>query len=211
MNPRHAPTAAGPELPRRRDDDGSPFAREQFALRPPEEQDAMIAKWKMQQLTAEQLDLQLRERKRQRRQALRRERLAAARAAPPAASSADGAPVVRRRYGKLTPAATNAPLLAGCAPPPPPGEKRKAAQRTTRPTAKEGFAYHEYTLLDPSKQREDGALQDDVSRSLFHVVPVREERAPCPPCSGHVPEDGLYRKQRLSSPGKYSRCSSSQS
>eukprot|EP01045_Picozoa_sp_COSAG04_P056989 COSAG04_NODE_26915_length_289_cov_0.778947_1_plen_50_part_01 len=26
MNPRHAPTAAGPELPRRRDDDGSPFA-----------------------------------------------------------------------------------------------------------------------------------------------------------------------------------------
>ena len=94
-----------------------------------------------------------------------------------------GAPVVRRRYGKLTPAATNAPLLAWCAPPPPPGEKRKAAQRTTRPTAKEGFAYHEYTLLDPSKQREDGALQDDVSRYLFHVVPVRDVRAPCPPCS----------------------------
>ena len=102
MNPRHAPTAAGPELPRRRDDDGSPFAREQFALRPPEEQDAMIAKWKMQQLTAEQLDLQLRERKRQRRQALRRERLAAARAAPPAAS-ADGAPVVRRHRAARPP------------------------------------------------------------------------------------------------------------
>ena len=89
-------------------------------------------------------------------------------------------PVLRRRYGKLTPATSNAPLLGWCAQPCQPGEKRTAAHRTTRPTAKEGFAYHEYTLLDRSRSREDGAFEDDVSAYLFHVVPVKDAAANAP-------------------------------
>ena len=89
-------------------------------------------------------------------------------------------PVLRRRYGKLTPAASNTPLLAWCAQPCEPGEKRTAAHRTTRPTAKEGFAYHEYTLLDRSRTRQDGAFEDNVSAYLFHVVPVRDAMAEAP-------------------------------
>jgi hypothetical protein len=89
-------------------------------------------------------------------------------------------PVLRRRYGKLTPAACNAPLLAWCAQPCQPGEKRTAVHRTTRPTAKEGFAYHEYTLLDRSRTRQDGAFEDNVSAYLFHVVPVRDAMAVAP-------------------------------
>ena len=88
-------------------------------------------------------------------------------------------PVLRRRYGKLTPAASNGPLLAWCAQPQP-AEKRTAVHRTTRPTAKEGFAYHEYTLLDRSRTRQDGAFEDNVSAYLFHVVPVRDAMAEAP-------------------------------
>lgn len=88
-------------------------------------------------------------------------------------------PVLRRRYGKLTPAASNGPLLAWCAQPKP-AEKRTAVHRTTRPTAKEGFAYHEYTLLDRSRTRQDGAFEDNVSAYLFHVVPVRDAMAEAP-------------------------------
>lgn len=95
-------------------------------------------------------------------------------------------PVLRRRYGKLTPAASNTPLMAWCAQPCHPGEKRTAAHRTTRPTAKEGFAYHEYTLLDRSRTRPDGAFEDNISAYLFHVVPVRDAMA-CAPRLG-LPE-----------------------
>ena len=89
-------------------------------------------------------------------------------------------PVLRRRYGKLTPAVTNAPLLGWCAQPCAPGEKRTAAHRTTRPTTKEGFAYHEYTLLDRARTRGDGAFEDNVSAYLFHVVPVKDAAAEAP-------------------------------
>jgi hypothetical protein len=89
-------------------------------------------------------------------------------------------PVLRRRYGKLTPAASNAPLVGWCAQPCQPGEKRTAAHRTKRPTAKEGFAYHEYTLLDRSRTRADGAFEDDVTAYLFHVVPVKDAMAEAP-------------------------------
>jgi len=85
-----------------------------------------------------------------------------------------GAPIVRRRYGKVTPAASNAPLLQWCAPPPAPGVKRSAKDKLIRPTIKEGFAYHEYTLLDTTKKRADGAFADATEVYIFHIIPVKD-------------------------------------
>eukprot|EP01043_Picozoa_sp_COSAG02_P020401 COSAG02_NODE_1006_length_15265_cov_58.666886_4_plen_491_part_00 len=84
-------------------------------------------------------------------------------------------PTIRRRYGRLIPSTANHPLIKWCAPPVAVGgKKRTAAQRATRPTASEGFAYHEYTLLDRSKPREDGSFEDLATTAhLFHIVPVK--------------------------------------
>ena len=52
--------------------------------------------------------------------------------------------------------------------------KRSAKDKLIRPTIKEGFAYHEYTLLDTTKKRADGAFADATEVYIFHIIPVKD-------------------------------------
>jgi hypothetical protein len=72
-----------------------------------------------------------------------------------------GPPQLRRRYGKLTPDASNLPLV----------EWTRGTVRGTLKPRKPTLSFHEYTLLSEGA---GGEIEENKGVYLFHVVPLSE-------------------------------------